>query len=185
MLNKISVNIIWVTYSHQKLITFEKLSSLKYLPMTYFCPYDENMLMQSCNIYKKTKKRNRKKGNKRYGRSNSWELSMFILCSFFLFRPSEYSLCLFFVHSFLFRTLLSMFLQIGILKMHVNLMYWECQSIYGSKSWSNLLISFGTKDVFSSAPDQRISRKVNIVLVTGEITEQYMGFMEFQFHSLF
>ena len=57
MLNKISVNIIWVTYSHQKLITFEKLSSLKYLPMTYFCPYDENMLMQICNIYKKTKQK--------------------------------------------------------------------------------------------------------------------------------
>lgn len=86
MLNKISVNIIWVTYSHQKLITFEKLSSLKYLPMTYFCPYDENMLMQSCNIYKKTKKQ--KKEIEKKAIKDMAEVTV------------ESSVCSFFVHFF-------------------------------------------------------------------------------------
>ena len=103
-------------------------------------------------------------------------LSMFILCSLFSFQtrwvPSMFIFCSFF----------------SFQNSAEHVCKWCIENdkvMNGSKSWSNLLISFVSKDVFSSGPVQRISREVNIVLVTGEITEQYMGFMEFPFHSLF
>ena len=100
-----------------------------------------------------------------YGRSTG----EYSVCSFFvhlfLFRPGEYSVCSFFVlHSFLFRSLLSMFLQICILK-NVCKCKWSIENakaINGRKSWGNLLVSFGAKDIFSSGPHKEFPKKLTL-----------------------